>query len=68
MEKYEKKQGTSATRAKNRYNSKNYDRIAVVVPSGEKEKISQYAKEHGFKSTNDFIVTAIREKQEREKQ
>lgn len=66
MKQGERKTGTAATRAKNKYNANNYDRISVVVPIGEKEKIAEFAKSHGYKSTNDFIVTAIKEKQERE--
>lgn len=61
----EEKVGKSSTRAKNKYNAKNYDRIPVVVPIGEKEKIAQIAKEQGYKSTNEFVVTAIKEKIER---
>lgn len=66
MKQGERKIGTAATRAKNKYNEKNYDRISVIVPIGEKEKISRIAKTLGYKSTNEFIVSAIKEKEERE--
>ncbi len=59
--------GTAATRAKNKYSKKAYDRIVVLVPIGERQNIIDFAREKGYKSTNEFITTAIKEKQEREK-
>lgn len=56
--------GTSATKAKNKYAEKNYERIALVVKKGEKEKIRAAAEQHGM-SLNAFIVEAIAEKMER---
>lgn len=58
----DEKKGKASTRAKNKYNEKNYDRIPVIVPIGEKAKIAKIAKEQGYRSTNEFIVTAINEK------
>jgi uncharacterized protein (DUF1778 family) len=48
---------TSAS-VKNRYNAKAYDRIALVVPKGQKEIIKAYAESHG-ESVNGFIQKAI---------
>ena len=36
--------GNSQTRAKNKYNSKNYDSLRIVVKKGKKAIISQYAR------------------------
>ncbi|MEY8320307.1 antitoxin [Lachnospiraceae bacterium 46-61] len=58
--------GTAATRAKNKYAKKNYDRIILLVPIGQKQKLVEYAQEKGYKSTSEFIKMAIKEKQERE--
>ena len=33
--------GTSATRAKRKYNSKTYERLEITVKAGEKEKIKR---------------------------
>ena len=42
--------GTSATKAKNKYNAKAYDNFLVVVPKGQKNEIDAKAKELGYKS------------------
>ena len=60
-----KQSGTASTRAKNRYNAKNYDQFIITVPIGEKAHIDQVAKEQGYKSRNEFIVTAIKEKMQK---
>ena len=52
--------GTSATRAKNKYNAANYDSLRIVVPKGKKETIRQYATSKG-KSINSFVNEAIDE-------
>ena len=59
--------GTSSTRAKNKYNENNYDRIALVVPKGQKEIIKQHAEQCG-ESLNGFIVRAINAEIQRDKQ
>lgn len=51
--------GKTSAAAKNRWNEKNYDRITVVVPKGEKEIIKAHAQSMGEK-TNEFIKRAIR--------
>ena len=37
--------GTAATRAKNKYNAKNYDQFLVTVPAGQKAEIDKLAQE-----------------------
>lgn len=46
------------------YNEKNYDRIGVMVPKGERERIREEANKVGM-SVNAFIVNAIRDKMEK---
>lgn len=57
--------GTSATRAKNRYNAKMYERLNIVIKTGEKEKIKQRAEELG-KSVNAYITDLIYEDMKKE--
>lgn len=57
--------GTSATRAKNRYNAKMYERLNIVIKAGEKEKIKQRAEELG-KSVNAYITDLIYEDMKKE--
>ena len=57
--------GTSATRAKRKYNSKMYDRLDITVKAGEKEKIKQRAEKLG-KSINAYITDLIYEDMEKE--
>lgn len=40
------------------YNKKNYDRVNLILPKGEKEKLKAIAKEKG-ESLNSYIVAAI---------
>lgn len=60
------KQGTSATRAKNKYNAANYDRLYPYVPKGRKAVYEAAAKAAGM-SLNEFITAALDEKVERDK-
>lgn len=46
---------------KNDFAKKNYDRIALNVPKGMKQKIEEYRKQKGYKSLNDYINEVIRE-------
>lgn len=57
--------GTAATKAKNKFNSKNYDRLYPFVKAGDKAKIEQAAKAAG-QSLNDYIVTAIYQRMKQE--
>lgn len=52
---------TAKTKAVRKYNAKNYDRIEIVVPKGQKEIIAAYAKSQGL-TTNGFIVSLVMEK------
>lgn len=60
------KKGSSATRAKNKYNAANYDRLYPVVPKGRKAVYEAAAKAAGM-SLNEFITAALDEKVERDK-
>ena len=53
--------GNSQTRAKNKYNSKNYDSLRIVVKKGKKAIISQYAQEQG-KSINGLVNELLEDK------
>ena len=61
------KKGTAATRAKNKYNAANYDRLYPIVPKGRKKVYETEAAAAGYQSLNEFVVTAIEEKIERER-
>lgn len=52
--------GNFATQAKARYNSKKYDRFLITVPKGMKDDIDYAFSELGYKSRNDFILSALK--------
>ena len=52
--------GKAATKAQNKYIAKAYDRINLVVPKGDKDKIKAHADTQG-ESVNGFINRAISE-------
>jgi len=54
----DEKKGTSATRAKNKYNSQKYDSIRIMIPKGQKPEIAAVANAAG-ESLNGFITKAI---------
>jgi len=54
-------EGTAATRAKNKYNAKAYDRLYPYVKKGKKAKYEECAKSLGM-SLNEFIETTLDEK------
>jgi len=60
------KKGKSSTRAKAKYNAANYDRLYPYVPKGRKAVYEAAADEAGI-SLNDYIITALEEKMERDK-
>ncbi|MNP25555.1 hypothetical protein D3C76_1183690 [compost metagenome] len=62
----EDRKGTSATKAKNKYNAANYDRLYPYVQKGRKAEYEAAAKAAGV-SLNDYIITAIEEKMQRDK-
>lgn len=45
----------------NDYKRKNYDRMELLVPKGEKAEIKEIAKSLG-KSVNEFVYSAVKEK------
>lgn len=49
-----------------RYNKKAYDRISVVVPKGQRQVLSDFAKKQG-KSLNRFILDAVEAQMKNEK-
>lgn len=51
--------GKTSAAVKNRWNDKNYDRINLTVPKGEKDTIKAHAQIMG-ESTNEFIKRAIK--------
>ena len=57
--------GTSATRAKQKYNTANYDRLYPYVPKGRKSVYEEAAKSAGI-SLNDYVVRALDEKIDRD--
>ena len=46
----------------NNYQKEKYDRITIIRPKGEKDKLTELAKEKGYKNLTDFINTCIDEK------
>lgn len=57
--------GKASTKAQNRYITKAYDRVNLVVPKGRKDIIKAHA-EHKGESVNGFINRAITETMERD--
>ena len=51
--------GKASTKAKNKYNAKAYERVSLVVKTGEKAKIEARAKETG-QSLNGYINGLIK--------
>ena len=60
-------QQKASTKAKNTFNGKNYERLYPFVKMGEKAKIARAASAAG-QSLNDYIVTAVYQRMEREGQ
>ena len=56
-----KKEGNSATRAKNKYNTATYDQVKIWASKGDRDRFDVAAKRYG-KSRNAFILEAIEEK------
>lgn len=57
---------TAATRAKNKYRDKTYDRMELALPKGLKAEIAERVKQGKADSNNAYVVAAVREKMERE--
>lgn len=54
----EKKTGTAATKAKNKYNAANYDRLFPFVRKGKKDRYRAAAEAAGY-SLNEFMEKAM---------
>ena len=52
------------TRASNKYNAKAYDRINIVVPKGQRERIKAHAEQKG-ETLNGYVTRLIREEMEK---
>jgi len=63
----EEKKRNPATRAKQKYNSANYDQVKLTVPKGQRDVIDAAAERSGL-SRNAFILEAIKEKMENQKE
>ncbi|WP_438432902.1 transcriptional regulator [Gorillibacterium sp. sgz500922] len=61
----EEPKGTAATKAKNKYNAANYDRLYPYVPKGRKA-VYEAAARKAKVSLNDYLIQALEEKIERE--
>lgn len=57
--------GKTSTASKQRYNEKAYDRIALTVKKGEKDRLKAHAEQQG-ETLNGFINRAITETIERD--
>lgn len=53
------KGGTAATKAKNKYNAKAYDRLYPYVKAGKKEIYDKAWRAGGYESLNSFIESAL---------
>ncbi len=57
--------GPAATKAKNEYTRKHYDRAEMILPKGAKAKIEAAAKKQGM-SRNEYILAAVKEAYQRD--
>lgn len=57
--------GTAATKAKNKWQKANVDRVNLTMPKGKKETIQAHAEARG-ESVNGFINRAIDHEMERD--
>ena len=51
----------------NQYQKEKYDRITILRRAGEKERLTQLAKEKGYRTVTEFINSCIDEKLKRMK-
>lgn len=63
-QKYPTPRGQTATKAKRKYNDKNYELFTAWLPKGMKDKIGEVAKAAGYESKRAFIIAIITEKYE----
>lgn len=52
--------GTAATKAKNRWNKNNYDQFLLTLPKGDKERYRAFSEEEDM-SLNAYIIRSIEE-------
>ncbi len=52
--------GAAATKAKNEYIRRHYDRAEMILPRGAKAKIEMAAKRRGM-SRNEYVLAAVKE-------
>ena len=52
--------GKTSSAVKARYNAKAYDRLAITIPKGQKEKVEEYAQAKG-ESVNGLVNRLLRE-------
>ena len=52
------KMGKTSTQSKNKYNTKTYDQLRIIVKKGQKNVIKQYAESKGM-SLNGYINSLI---------
>ena len=57
--------GKTSAEVKNRYNTKVYDRLNIIVPKGNRDIIKAHAESRG-ESLNGFVTRAINETMKRE--
>ena len=50
--------GKTSSAAKNRYNSKAYDRVTMFIPKGRKEDLKAIAERAG-ESVNSYVIKAV---------
>lgn len=60
--------GKASTKAKNKYNATNYERISLNVPKGQKEIIKNHASNYDKGSINAFINRAINNQMKKDKE
>jgi len=58
--------GKTSSKVKDRYNAKAYDTILTRLPKGQKAQIQAHAEAQG-ESVNGFVIRAISETMERDK-
>ena len=58
--------GKASAASKNAWNARNYDRVNLTMPKGQKDLIKAHAEAQG-KSVNSFINEAVEEKIKKEK-
>jgi hypothetical protein len=56
----EEKKPFDETAYKNGYNASHYDRVPLMLPKGERERVKEYAKQHG-ESLNAFVLRLVRQ-------